>query len=212
MAEDKSSEKEIIEHVKKLQKVNQQLQRDQNMFGKSGDDTRFRKKVEEELAEGNNLTRSLETISTRFRVNSQAPRNLEKLLRQVDQEKERYAQLSNDINQQKTLYKPAIVDLESGQNGNAVYQPQGNAQEFADVGLVAINQSIQEHEQRYQAIEKIADDAVQLKEAFEDLNTLVTDQQADIDTLETNVNQTKDRVEAGTHELKKSRGTSTICS
>jgi len=207
MTDDKTGEKDIIENVKKLQRINQQLQRDQNMFGKSGDDTRFRKKVDEELAEGNTLTRSLETISSRYRNNSQAPRNMEKLFRQVEQEKERYTQLSNEINQQKTHYKPAVVDnddLEKGRDNNGVYQSsQGNQQEFADVGLVAINQINQEHEQRYQAIEKIADDAVQLKEAFEDLNTLVTDQQGDIDKLETNVNQTKDRVEAGTYQLKK---------
>jgi len=118
-------------------------------------------------------------------------------------------QLSNDINQQKTLYKPAFVadaDLERGNDNGGYPPPQGSEQQFADVGLVAINQSIQEHEQRYQAIEKIADDAVQLKEAFDDLNTLVTDQQGDIDRLEVNVNQTKDRVEAGTQELKKAEG------
>jgi len=49
-------------------------------------------------------------------------------------------------------------------------------------------------------------DINEVHEMFTDLNELVNEQQADIDTLEDNIEQTRDNVEAGTKEVIKAEG------
>ena len=62
--------------------------------------------------------------------------------------------------------------------------------------------AVQLAEERNKQVTKIAQDVVEIKEAFDDLNELVDEQQVHIDTIEKNVVETKEQVEAGTEHLK----------
>jgi len=69
--------------------------------------------------------------------------------------------------------------------------------------LKAVNDQLNLIDERYEAINKIASDVIQINELMKDLNTMVIEQGHIIDTIEDNVVQAQNHIEKGTDELRK---------
>merc|ERR1712156_531516 len=69
------------------------------------------------------------------------------------------------------------------------------------MGLMAMEADLNELESQNRAVKKIAEDVVELKEAFTDLNTLVEEQGDMLTEIEDNTSKAVDQVKAGTKEL-----------
>jgi len=69
--------------------------------------------------------------------------------------------------------------------------------------LQAMNDQLRYIDERYDAINKIASDVIQINELMVDLNTLVNEQGQMIDTIEANVTQAQQYINKGTEEIQK---------
>jgi len=132
-----------------------------------------------------------------------------KLLRQYDQEKERFESLLREVEQQMRSYEPindgsSIEDPDNNNNNEQNNDPQvirTQTQSLKEIGLQVLDKHIDELEDRNKKVEKIASDVKDLHEAFQDLNQLVDEQQEDINAIESNVTQAKENVQTGTANL-----------
>jgi t-SNARE complex subunit (syntaxin) len=207
-----------VENVKQLQKLNQKIQRSQNSFGNKTDTTSFRRKLQKDLNDGKSLIRTLDASFERQRSNSQAGGGEQKLLRQYDQEKERFEQLNNQVEKQMRTNEPINDgggggqydnDIENGgqdnnnnnNNNNDSNVPRSQTQSLKSLGLEAMDGHLNELEDKNQKVEKIAQDVQDIKQLYQDVHDLVDAQQQDINTIETNVQNVKVNIETGAKHL-----------
>jgi len=130
--------------------------------------------------------------------------NVDKLKRDYDKQvKEFMLNIKNIENKQQEFQPRSGKSVTSGpaslkSNGQAQLQTQ--TQE-SDGDLLVANYSLREAEHREEQISEMVENLGELHEMYKDLNILVHDQQENIDSVEANVQETRNQVETGTENI-----------
>jgi len=203
-------DQDVIQCFNQLQRAVTKLQRSEVTFGQSGDTLAFRRRIEKELTEAEDINKKLEQLLTFRRQSSLGISNnanqFEKMLKQYESEKERYEKVSGSVRtkmKQITPVDDGTSNTNSGSNNNTVNNNNNSRQTQQQTyqEFVAIVGSLEEQEKRVDQMEQITQDVEELQEAFQDLNEMVNTQQQDINTLEKNVNDVQTNVQQATINL-----------
>eukprot|EP00486_Rosalina_sp_Unknown_P002650 CAMPEP_0201574816 /NCGR_PEP_ID=MMETSP0190_2-20130828/19556_1 /ASSEMBLY_ACC=CAM_ASM_000263 /TAXON_ID=37353 /ORGANISM="Rosalina sp." /LENGTH=249 /DNA_ID=CAMNT_0048003595 /DNA_START=138 /DNA_END=887 /DNA_ORIENTATION=+ len=210
-----SDRDQISSDMKTLGQLTRKIDKASFKIGKSSDTTSWRRTFNADLQRGEDLVRSLQSTASRMRSDSvdaqtdkllqqsQEPiRNFETLKQRIDRELDQNEPINDDPVQDNTAYGA----YNAGGGGQADFNYAGGQQaqqqdQIEQIGLVGMAADIDHLEEQNKAVVKIADDVKELNEAFTDLNTLVNEQQEDIDHVEQNVVQAKESVQSGTKHL-----------
>lgn len=195
---DSSVRDQLVSDVKNLQKITRTLQKSSARIGTTNDTVSWRETFNFDLQKGIDLVSSIQSQSQRIRSES-IDAQADKLLQQNDPIIRKFNELRSNISNKLQQNEPindkptsnpfgggggAYGDDDGGAYGqNGGYHPpaqQQQQQQIDDLGLVGIAADLDHLEEQNKAMVKVADDVVQLKEAFTDLNTLVKDQGDDI--------------------------------
>jgi len=185
----------LFQSYKKIRRMYDEL-------GTATDGVRLRTKLEKELGEA-------ETIANRMHEEINQIENKpkrEKLRSQLTKTRKEIEQLRKNIEKKKRLNSlPANSNLfETSSGGKFSSMPSdGVLQTEQSIEFQQYNGNIVAAEEREAAIIQIQKDTEEIAEVFEDLRDMVGDQQADVDILEANAEQTAANVKAGAQELDK---------
>eukprot|EP01084_Bolivina_argentea_P232588 391983_1 len=207
---DQEQRSKLISDVKQLQKLIRNLEKMSARIGKANDTVSWRKTLNRDLQKGIDLVSSLQTTTSRIRADSIDSQD-DKLLQQSDPIMTRFNGLKDTIQGNLLQYEATndntfnVTDDIGGGNADFAYQPpaqqQQSQEQLEQIGLVSMSADIDRLEEQNRAVVKIAEDVVELKEAFTDLNVLVEEQGDMITHVEQNTEQTVDQVKAGTANI-----------
>lgn len=212
---------EVGDGIQALSKSNAKLERMLAKIGTKADTPDFRDRMHSEQTQSTTQVKSLMVLLKRLNAEGGNSPVLQRLTIQFDREFKKFQALNNSMDQKQVRVIDAVKQNRKNSNAGGADQydeedplnsnnqrgyderapMQQQQQQTQELDIQFIEYDIEELEKRQREIGQIEQDVLEVSEMYKDLQSMVHEQQENIDSIDSSILVAKEKTEAGHKEL-----------